>query len=171
MTRTHRHLLYIRFHNKGLEVDGVVNVQVRRALKAILFLMVFVVVSACDRAAPIEEGVKGVNAVLVLREKAIESKDLELYKSLVFEGYAESGFSYDDVIGDITHLFATPGAIDYQYQKARPSISMNSARVVHMVEYTFEETGESKKIHETLYLRKVNGKWLMSGGVTLGVAR
>ncbi len=149
----------------------VANISRRCVLNVSLVLGLLVFTSACDRAAPIEEGVKGVNEVLALREKAIETEDLALYKSIVLKDYSERGFSYEDVIADAERLFAKPGAIEYQYQKARPSISMNSARVVHMVEYKFVGTGESARVHETLYLRKVNGKWLISGGVTLGLAR
>lgn len=134
----------------------------------VLLAMVFL--AGCDKAAPIERSIMEVNEVLMIRAKAIETKDLELYKSIIYKDYSENGVTYNDVVQSIERIFAKEGGLKYVYQKARPSVTMNSARVVHMVEYHFAASGDVAKDHEKLYLRKIDGRWLISGGVSLAIA-
>ena len=126
--------------------------------------------AGCNTRAPDERDIAAVKEVLSVRAQAIESKDLDLYKSIIHKGYSEKGISLDDLVLDLEILFSNEADIKYIYQKAPPSITMNSARVVHMVEYHFS-TGKAEKIHEKLYLRKVDGKWVISGGMTMGLGR
>lgn len=136
----------------------------------LLVVLIVLLLVGCNTRAPDERDVDAVKNVLVMREQAIETKDLDLYKSIIHKEYSESGISFDDLMLDLEILFSNEGDISYVYQKARPSITMNSARVVHMVEYHFS-SGKTEKIHEKLYLRKVNGKWVISGGMTMGLGR
>ena len=140
-------------------------------LRGVFVFLGLVLLIACDRQAPIEASVEEVKQVLAVREQAIESKDLELYKSIILKDYSENGMTYDDIVFDIEMLFAKEGDIEYTYQKARPSVTMNSARVVHNVEYKFVAPEKFLRAHETLYMRKVGGQWFISGGMTLGLSR
>ena len=143
----------------------------RVLLQSVLLFVVAMGVLGCDTQSPSEETIAEVVEVLKQREKAIESKDLELYKTLIYSEYSEKGLFYDDIVEDLETLFSVEGDIRYEYQKARPSITMNSSRVIHMVEYHFAGSGKVKKFQEKLYLRKVNGTWLISGGMPLAVYR
>ena len=153
------------------DVSGLSVRYVLYSLKLVVVLSCIVWLVGCDKQASTEQSVEEVKQVLLVREQAIESKDIELYKSILFKEYFENGIGFEDVVADIELLFSLEGDIEYEYQKARPSVTMNSARVVHNVEYQFPVSGKSVKAHEILYLRKVEGRWLISGGFTLGLAR
>ncbi len=123
----------------------------------------------CDVEVPVEESIAGVDKVLEIRKQAIDNKDLALYKSVLLSDYSSSGVPYESVVDDIKRLFATDEKIEFIYQNAQPSIAMNSARVTHMIEYHFSPSGKSAKIRETIHLRRIDGEWFISGGITLGL--
>lgn len=132
-------------------------------------LIVLLFIGGCDVEVPVEESIAGVDKVLEVRKQAIDNKDLALYKTILLPDYSSSGVLYETVISDIERLFSSDDKIEFIYQKAQPSIAMNSARVIHMIEYSFSPSGKSAKIRESLYLRRVNDKWYISGGITLGL--
>ncbi|MBL1259252.1 MAG: hypothetical protein COB33_001825 [Thiotrichaceae bacterium] len=133
------------------------------ALLAVVFL------SACEFEVPVEESIAGVDKILEIRKQAIDNKDMDLYKSILLPEYSSSGVPLDNVIGDLERLFSTEEQIEFIYQKAPPSIAMNTARVIHMIEYKLTPSGKSKKMRETIHLRRVNGQWFISGGIILGL--
>ncbi len=133
------------------------------ALTALFFI------SGCQVEVPVEESIAGVDKILEIRKQAIENKDMALYKSILLPEYSSSGVPLDNVIGDLERLFSTEEQIEFIYQKAPPSIAMNSARVIHMIEYKLTPSGKSTKMRETIHLRRVNGQWFISGGIILGL--
>ncbi len=132
-------------------------------------LVAAVFLSGCDVEVPVEESIAGVDKVLEIRKQAIDNKDLALYKTILLPDYSSSGVPYESVIDDIERLFSTDEKIEFIYQKAQPSIAMNSARVTHMIEYKFMPSGKSAKIRETINLRRIESDWFISGGITLGL--
>ncbi len=132
-------------------------------------LTALVFISGCEVEVPVEQSIAGVDKVLEIRKQAIENKDLALYKSILLPEYSSSGIPLEDVIGDLERLFSTEEQIEFIYQKAPPSIAMNSARVIHMIEYKLTPSGKSTKMRETIHLRRVNDQWFISGGIILGL--
>ncbi|VAW87558.1 hypothetical protein MNBD_GAMMA17-68 [hydrothermal vent metagenome] len=132
-------------------------------------LTALVFISGCEVEVPVEESIAGVDKILEIRKQAIENKDIALYKSILLPEYSSSGVPLDNVIGDLERLFSTEEQIEFIYQKAPPSIAMNTARVIHMIEYKLTPSGKSKKMRETIHLRRVNGQWFISGGIILGL--
>lgn len=133
------------------------------ALTALVFL------SGCEVEVPVEESIAGVDKILEIRKQAIDNKDLDLYKSILLPEYSSSGVPLENVIGDLERLFSTEEQIEFIYQKAPPSIAMNTARVIHMIEYKLTPSGKSKKMRETIHLRRINDQWFISGGIILGL--
>ncbi len=132
-------------------------------------LIVLALLSGCEVEVPVEESIAGVDKILEIRKQAIDTKDLALYKTILLPDYSSSGVPYENLISDIERLFSTDEQIEFIYQKAQPTIAMNSARVTHMIEYRFTPSGKSNKIRETINLRRVNDQWFISGGIILGL--
>ena len=105
--------------------------------------------------------------MLKLRQQAIEEKDLAAYKSLFLPDYADAGVSLDDLVTDMESMLSRYEHIEFHYKKTRPSIKMNSSRIVHWIQY--QTKNKNKKIQEILLLRRVEGHWLISGGVRLSI--
>ncbi len=140
-----------------------------RFTQFICALIALVILSGCEVEVPVEESIAGVDKILAIRKQAIDNKDLALYKTILLPDYSSSGVLYENVISDIERIFATSDNIEFIYQKPPPTIAMNSARVIHMIEYRFTPSGKSTRIRETINLRRVNGKWFISGGIILGL--
>jgi len=140
-----------------------------RFTQFICALSVLFFLSGCEVEVPVEESIAGVDKILELRKQAIDNKDIALYKSILLSDYSTSGVPLDSVISDIERLFSNEEQIEFIYQKAQPSIAMNTARVIHMIEYKLIPSGKSTKIRETINLRRVNDKWFISGGIILGL--
>jgi len=132
-------------------------------------LMALALLSGCDVEVPVEESIAGVDKILAIRKQAIDTKDIALYKTILLPDYSTSGVPYENLIDDIERLFSSDEQITFIYQKAPPTIAMNSARVTHMIEYQLSPSGRSTKLRETINLRRVDGKWYISGGITLGL--
>jgi len=132
-------------------------------------LIAFAFLNGCEVEVPVEESIAGVDKVLEIRKQAIDNKDLALYKTILLGDYSSSGVPYDSVISDIERLFSTEEKIEFTYQKAQPTIAMNSARVTHMIEYKLIPSGKTTKIRETINLRRVDNEWYISGGILLGL--
>ncbi len=141
-----------------------------RALQLITVLVVSMLLAACEKKPTLEEDIAAVQKVLEIRKQAIDNKDLELYKSLFMSDYADSGVRIEDLLFDMENNFARYEQIEFQYKKTRPSIKMNTSRVVHIIAYEVV-SGGSKTVRdqETLYMRRINNQWLISGGVKIGL--
>jgi len=133
-------------------------------------LVALAIMSGCEVEVPVEESIAGVDKILEIRKRAIDTQDLALYKTILLPDYSSSGTPLDSVVSDIERLFTSNEKIEFIYQKAQPTIAMNSARVTHMIEYKLSPSGKSVKTRETINLRRVNDKWFISGGITLGLA-
>lgn len=135
----------------------------------IAMLATMLLLSGCENEIPVEQSIAEVDKVLEIRKQAIDNKDLALYKTIILPEYSSSGVLRETVIDDIERLFDTDESIEFKYQKAQPTIAMNTARVTHMIEYHFKPSGKTDKIRETIMLRRVNNKWHISAGITLGM--
>lgn len=145
------------------------NNQSSYSLSFIVMLSVVPLLSGCENEIPVEQSIAEVDKILEVRKQAIDNKDLTLYKTIILPEYSSSGVLYETVIEDIERLFDTEETIEFKYQKAQPTIAMNTARVTHMIEYRFTPSEKSDKIRETIMLRRVNGQWYLSAGITLGM--
>jgi len=146
------------------------NNPLHRFTQFLCALTAFVFLSGCEVEVPVEESMAGVDRTLEIRKQAIDNKDLELYKSILLPEYSSSGVPLDNVIGDLERIFSTEEQIEFIYQNAPASIAMNTARVTHMIEYKLTPSGKSKKMRETIHLRRVNDTWFISGGIILGLS-
>lgn len=145
------------------------NKRPSRLTQFFLALMAFSILSGCEVEVPVEESIAGVDRILEIRKLAIDNQDIKLYKTILLPEYSSSGTPLDVVLSDIERLFSSHDAIEFLYQKAPPTIAMNSARVTHMIEYKLSPSGKSVKTRETINLRRVNDQWFISGGITLGL--
>jgi len=136
-------------------------------LRLIVLATLFSIIASCDTKPTVEEDIAAIYNVLKVRQQAIEKKDLSLYRSLFLPEYADAGVSVEDIAADMERMFSRYEHITFSYKKTRPSIKMNSSRIVHWVE--LQTKNKSKKIQEVLLLRKVEKRWLISGGVKIGI--
>lgn len=125
--------------------------------------------SACSSQPDRSADIVAIYQLLGSREVAIEQKDIEAYKKLLFNDYSENGLSVTELVDDMRGIFARYETIDVEQPRTRPSITMNTARVIHAV--TFRMTGGDRTVtfDETLLLRKVGGQWVISGGIRTGL--
>ncbi len=142
---------------------------VTRGRITLLFLAI-IILSACQREQQsVAEAIDSVNHVLEKRKIAIETKDIALYKTLISPEYNDAGILFSDIVDEANHAFLNHATIGFSYQKVRPSITMNSARLVSIVEYRLSGKAQPVRIQEILYLRRINGIWLITGGIQRGL--
>ncbi len=125
--------------------------------------------AGCDRSpASREDDIIAVRKVMEQRAQAIANKDIEAYANLIHPEYNDGRNTRDMVIADMQQAFNTYSSIELTYQKAPVELQMNTARVIQRLIYRVDG---DKRIHdhEVLILRKTDGRWMISGGVTTGL--
>jgi len=136
-----------------------------------LLLIVFVMlVSACrSESGPTPEEKKAIKAVMEKRAIAIHNKDIELYKDVFISDYDDMGSNYQMIIEEMTENFERHEVIEFTYRRSPIDFKMNSARMVGNVSYKTDTMEKPVFDHEVTLLRRVEGKWYISGGVALGL--
>lgn len=135
-----------------------------------LILISLFVLNACDdpQQSNLEASVE-VRKVMAQRKQAIESGDLDLYKSLILPEYNDGKSNHQEQVAYMKSLFERYKNIAFTYQKSKVDITMNSARMVGKISYKPEGSEKAAWDHETTLFRRVDGKWYISGGVNLGI--
>ena len=131
----------------------------------VLLSFLVLLISGCDSPRPTKADRDEVRVAMELRQKAIQTKDIEMYKQVILPGYSDGGVSFDGLIEVMKANFAQNDAIEFTFQRSMVDISMNSARMVGDISY--QATGMEKPIiiQERTDFRRINGKWFISGGV------
>jgi len=123
--------------------------------------------SGCDQR-DLEDDVADVYKVLKQRQEAIENRSLQQFDAILFSDYKDAGVSHKDVLDYMSMVFENYETITYSYQKIRPDVIMNTARVVHKIEYNFNNGEKIFRTQEIIVLRWFEGNWTISGGIRLG---
>ena len=130
-----------------------------------------IMLTACNRndEESNREATVAVKKIMAQRKQAIETKDFELYKSLILPEYDDGKSRYQDQIDFMQSAFERYEKIQFTYQKSTVDLKMNSARMVGKISY--KPSGAEKPVwdHEVTLFRRVDGKWYISGGVSLGL--
>lgn len=132
-------------------------------------LLIVSLFSGCNTSAPNPDDVIDVRKTLSKRSQAIKDKDIEAYRSVFIPDYFDGKYRLEDLVSEMAAMFAKHESIEFTAQKAPVETKMNSARVVQRIIY--DATGMEKPLHgrEILQLRRINGEWLISGGVYTGL--
>ena len=107
--------------------------------------------------------------VMLLRKQAIETKDIEAYKKIIFIDYLDGGVNYNMLIADMQNQFENNEKIEFDYKKNPMNFKMNTARMVSMVSYKTEKMENPVFHHEKTIFRRVDGQWYISGGVAVSL--
>jgi hypothetical protein len=131
--------------------------------------MLIIGLTACNTGAPNPEDVIDVRKTLSQRAKAIKEKNIDAYREVFMPEYFDGNYRREDLVNEMAALFAKYESIEFIAQKAPVETKMNSARVVQRIVYEFK--GGDKPVHgrEILQLRRIDGKWYISGGVYTGL--
>jgi len=140
-------------------------------LKILRLSLIFMLLlmAACSRGPENrEEDVVAVRKLMQARAEAIANKDIDAYARLIHPEYNDGRNTREMVIEDMRHAFATYDSIAFSYQKAPVELKMNTARVVQRIMYRVNGD-KTLHDHEVLILRKSDGRWMISGGITTGL--
>lgn len=135
-----------------------------------LIALSLVLLTGCENTEESNrEATVAVKKIMSLRKQAIESKNLELYKSLILPEYNDGKSDYKDQVEFMKSAFERFDKIEFTYQKSPVDITMNSARMVGKVSY--KPTGAQALVwdHESTLFRRVDGRWYISGGIIIGL--
>ena len=135
--------------------------------KVVMTVLTCAVLLSCGSTVSQREDIVAVKKVMAQRKQAIESHDLALYQQLLLPAYADHNTDYQTQVENIKSLFTRYHKIDLTYQLSPVEISGQSARVAGTISYKLNELDKPIYIHETTLFRKLNGKWYISGGVSL----
>jgi len=123
--------------------------------------------SGCDQR-DLEDDVADIYKVLEQRQEAIENRSLQQFDDILFSDYKDAGVTHKAVLEYMSMVFESYENITYSYQKIRPDVIMNTARVVHKIEYNFNNEEKFFRTQEIIILRWYEGSWTISGGIRLG---
>lgn len=138
----------------------------RRVGCGILFFITMLILG-CDKRE-LEHDIADVYKVLEQRKEAIDNRNLKQFDAILFADYKDAGVSRKDVMEYMSLTFERYEEIRYSYQKIRPDVKMNTARVVHNIEYNFNDGEEVYRTQEIVIFRWYEGRWTISGGIKLG---
>jgi len=143
----------------------------KRILQTFFVILVsFAVLAACeDKEQTRRDATVEVKKVMAKRKEAIETKNIELYKSLILPEYDDGQSSYKEQVEYMQSLFERYESIQFTYQKSMVDLKMNSARMVGKISYKPKGAEKATWNHEVTLFRRVDGKWFISGGVNLGL--
>jgi hypothetical protein len=116
-----------------------------------------------------EDDVAAVRAVMELRAQAIANKDIAAYEALFHPEYNDGRHSREEVIGSMNAAFENYDAMIFHYPKTTVELKMNTARIIQRIRYEFGEGIKDAHDHEHLMMRFSDGKWSISGGVSVGI--
>jgi len=135
----------------------------------IFFIIFTTLLVGCRSKVPDLEAIKAVKEVMAKRQIAIHTKDIEMYKEVIFPGFMDGGVTSDAVIEDMRQIFERYEKIEFTYQRSTVDMDMNSARMVGQISYI--GTGMEKKVYyrERTIFRRVDGKWTISAGIQIGM--
>ncbi len=139
----------------------------RRAGRGILLFIVMLLILGCDKRE-LEHDIADVYKVLEQRKEAIDNRSLQKFDAILFADYKDAGVSRKDVMEYMSMVFERYESITYSYQKIRPDVKMNTARVVHNIEYSFNNDEKVYRTQEIVIFRWYEGEWTISGGIKLG---
>ncbi|NOY71056.1 MAG: hypothetical protein GXP14_01555 [Gammaproteobacteria bacterium] len=139
----------------------------RKAGRGILLFIAVLLMLGCDKRE-LEHDIADVYKVLEQRKEAIDNQNLKQFDAILFADYQDAGISRKDVMEYMSMVFERYENISYSYQKIRPDVKMNTARVVHNIEYNFNHGEKFYRTQEIVIFRWYEGRWTISGGVKLG---
>ncbi|NOY62763.1 MAG: hypothetical protein GXP10_06385 [Gammaproteobacteria bacterium] len=120
---------------------------------------------ACNGEQKKKEDEQAIRLVMEKRAEAVQTKNIELYRSLFSPEYNDAGVTLDFVIDNMRKGFDQYDTIKLDYSLSPITMRITSARIIHELRY--HVSGRQKPIlqRETLSLHKINGQWLIAGGV------
>ncbi len=124
--------------------------------------------SGCGDDESKREAIANVKKVMAMRKQAIETKDIELYKSLFLTDYDDGKSKYRQQMEYMQSVFDRFEKVEFTYQKSMVDLTMNTARMVGKISY---KPSGAKIAHdqEIAIFRRIDGKWYFSGGVKIGL--
>ena len=134
-----------------------------------LIALAMALLAACSSQVNTEQDVIEIRKVMEQRARAIVSKDIELYQSLFVVDYYDGHYRLPELIDDMRDNFQKYSKITLTFQRAPVELKMNSARVIQRLVYHAEGLDKPIHNHEKLLLRRIEGKWYISGGVQIGL--
>lgn len=135
-----------------------------------LVLLGMALLSACsDKKQSSYEATVAVRKIMAERKKAIETKDINLYKSLFLPNYNDSKTTLKDQIEFMQSVFRRFKKIEFTYRKSEVNLMFNTARTMQRIYYTPDDAKKPVWDDETTMYRRVNGKWYISGGINTGL--
>ncbi len=130
-----------------------------------LFTLLFVLVAAAGCARSDEEAIE---VLLAKREKAIETRDIELYMSCISAHYNDRGADFEAIRKKAAEqIFSAYDSIDYTFRDRTIYPKGDRAFVVQKF-YLEAAVGEKRRLMpgtETLELRRERGGWKIVGGL------
>lgn len=112
---------------------------------------------------------KDLKEVMEKRKQAIHNKDINAYKKLFLPEYMDGGVDYQTLMLEMESQFSAFETIEFDYVKNPMNFTMNTARMVSMISYKTNSMEKPVHHHEKTIFRRVNGQWLISGGVAIGL--
>ena len=143
---------------------------VNRIKFVFLLLLGLALLSACDDEKQTNvEATVAVRKIMAERKKAIETKDIELYKRLILPDYSDGKTTYKQQIEFIQSLFDRFKKIEFRYNKSEVNFMFNTARTTQRIYYKPDDAEKTIWDDEVTMYRRVNGKWYISGGINTGL--
>ncbi|MDH3327334.1 MAG: nuclear transport factor 2 family protein [Gammaproteobacteria bacterium] len=141
-----------------------------RLILSLFVLSALSLLVGCDQGGnTVKEEKALVKQVMEMRQKAIQTQDIELYKQVIFPGYKDKGVDFDGIIAEMQEIFDRYENIEFTYQRSTVDMDMNSARMVGNISY--QATGMEKPVYdqERTIFRRVDGQWKISAGIQSGL--
>lgn len=133
------------------------------ALLSVIFSVLLL--TGCESAKPTKADRDEVRAVMEMRQKAIQTQDIELYKQAILPGYDNIGVTFDTLIEVMQSNFDNNEAIEFTYKRSMVDMAMNSARMVGDISYKVKGVEKIIYDQEKTIFRRVDGQWFISGGI------
>ena len=131
----------------------------------ILLSFFLTTLTGCETKKTTIEERNEVRKVMEMRQQAIQTKDIELYKQAILPAYSDAGIKLDGIIEAMQENFNRYEHIEFTFQRSTVDMDMNSARMVGQISY--KGTGMEKPVYdqERTIFRRVNGEWKISAGI------
>ncbi len=152
-------------NKKSVQKMGRSSAPLLLVLSFVLIVFSSLTLTGCESAKPTKADRDEVRAVMEMRQKAIQTKDIDLYKQAFLPTYSDGGVSFDTLIEVMQTNFDNNAAIEFTFRRSMVDMTMNSARMVGDITYNVK--GWEKPIYdqERTIFRRVDGVWKISGGV------
>lgn len=133
-----------------------------------LFTVLF---TACDTRKDYSADIEAIYHLLELRQKAVASKDLELYERIILPQYSDSGIDRNVLVQDMKLAFEKFPELSIELPRIRPDVKRSSARVMQTLVYRSGADRPAVNKQERLMFRRVDGHWFISAGIATGIAQ